>query len=255
MSEENKPADEQEQAAAQPADKAAKADQPAETAVQAAQESSAAPTEELRKQTPEEKAAKVKAAAEAREARALARAAEKAAAETVDSGEGAAEPVKPPSANQPLLDRIVEILKENVNPDVVLEAYINDKDSDLPTLVLQGEHWLACAIILKNHAELKLDYLRNLTGTDQETHLEAVYHLISLSTKRDYCIKVKTERDNASIPSVTEVWSTANWNEREAYDLLGIDFPGHPNMTRIMMPDDWVGHPLRKDYEPLDPEV
>jgi NADH-quinone oxidoreductase subunit C len=267
MSEENKPADEQEQAAGQPAveeaaktdqpaaEETAKTDQPAETITQAAPESSEAPTEELRKQTPEEKAAKVKAAAEAREARALARAAEKAAAESAEAGEGTAEAVKAPSVNQPLLDRVVEILNENVNPNVVVEAFINDKDSDLPTLVLQGEHWLACAIILKNHTELKLDYLRNLSGTDQETHLEAVYHLVSLSTKRDYCIKIKTERENASIPSVTGVWSTANWNEREAYDLLGIEFTGHPNMTRIMMPDDWVGHPLRKDYEPLDPEV
>ena len=120
---------------------------------------------------------------------------------------------------------------------------------------MQAEHWLACAVTLKNHAELKLDYLRNLSGTDQETHLEVVYHLLSLSTKHDYCVKVKTNREEASIPSVTGVWSTANWNEREVYDLLGVDFTDHPNMTRIMLPDDWVGYPLRKDYEPLDPEV
>ncbi|MNG35626.1 NAD(P)H-quinone oxidoreductase subunit J [compost metagenome] len=81
------------------------------------------------------------------------------------------------------------------------------------------------------------------------------YHLLSLPHKHEYCVKVKTDRDQPSIPSVTPVWATANWNEREVYDLLGIDFPGHPNLVRIMMPDDWVGHPLRKDYEPLDPEV
>jgi NADH-quinone oxidoreductase subunit C len=214
-----------------------------------------APAPVLQKQTPEEKAAKVKAAAEAREARALARAAEAAKAETSEAGEGEEVVIKKPSVNQPLLDRLVQILNENVSPDVVVEAYINERDSDLPTVILQPEHWLACANILKNHAELKLDYLRNLTGTDQETHLEAVYHLISLSTKRDYCVKVKTNREQASIPSVTSIWATANWNEREAYDLLGIDFTGHPNMTRIMLSDDWVGYPLRKDYEPLDPEV
>ncbi|MNG02001.1 NADH-quinone oxidoreductase subunit C/D [compost metagenome] len=90
---------------------------------------------------------------------------------------------------------------------------------------------------------------------DQETHLEVAYHLLSLTHKHEYCVKVKTDRDQASIPSVTDVWPTANWNEREAFDLFGIDFPGHPNLVRIMMPDDWVGHPLRKDYEPLDPEV
>jgi NADH-quinone oxidoreductase subunit C len=85
--------------------------------------------------------------------------------------------------------------------------------------------------------------------------MEVAYHLLSLSNKRDYCIKVKTDRDQPSIPSVSVLWPTANWNEREIFDLLGIDFPGHPNMTRIMMSDEWVGHPLRKDYEPLDPEV
>ncbi|MEX2459759.1 MAG: NADH-quinone oxidoreductase subunit C [Paenibacillaceae bacterium] len=211
----------------------------------------------LQKQTPEEKAAKVKAAAEAREARALAKAAEAAKAESAEAGagDGAEVVVKPPSVNQPLLDRVVQILNENVSSNAVAEAYINEKDSNLPTVVLQAEHWLACAVTLKNHAELKLDYLRNLSGTDQETHLEVVYHLISLSTKRDYCVKVKTNREQPSIPSVTGVWSTANWNEREVFDLLGVDFPGHPNMTRIMLADDWVGHPLRKDYEPLDPEV
>ncbi|MDB5053339.1 MAG: dehydrogenase [Bacilli bacterium] len=266
MSEENKPEDDQDKPAETPAleevkqAEAAEIEEvkPLEAAPSAEASVNSAPETEapvLQKQTPEEKAAKVKAAAEAREARAIARAAEKAAEESTIGGEGAPETVKEPSVNQPLLDRIVQLLKENVSPDVVEEAYINEKDSDLPTVVLQGEHWLACANILKNHTELKLNYLRNLTGTDQETHLEAVYHLVSLSTKRDYCIKVKTNREQPSIPSVTGIWPTANWNEREAYDLLGIDFSGHPNMTRIMMPDDWVGYPLRKDYEPLDPEV
>jgi NADH-quinone oxidoreductase subunit C len=240
MSEDNKPVDDQEKIEGAPVEA------PAAEDTKPAGPSAAAP---------EEKAAKVKAAAEAREARALAKAAEAAKAESAEAGEGEEAVVKPPSVNQPLLDRVVQILNENVSPDVVVEAYINERDSDLPTVVLQGDHWLACAITLKNHAELKLDYLRNLSGTDQETHLEAVYHLISLSTKRDYCVKVKTDREQPSIPSVTGIWSTANWNEREIFDLLGIDFTGHPNMTRIMLPDDWVGYPLRKDYEPLDPEV
>jgi NADH-quinone oxidoreductase subunit C len=85
--------------------------------------------------------------------------------------------------------------------------------------------------------------------------MEVVYHMISLVSKREVAVKVKTERDGASVYSATPVWATANWNEREIFDLLGIDFPGHPDMRRIMMPDDWVGYPLRKDYEPLDSEV
>ena len=255
MSEDNKPVDDQAKIEGTPAAASESSDTPVVTKEPAAEVLAVSPAPDLVKQSPEEKAAKVKAAAEAREARALAKAAEAAKAETAEAVEGEEVVVKPPSINQPLLDRVVQILKENVSPDVVVEAYINEKDSDLPTVILQAEHWLACAVTLKNHAELKLDYLRNLSGTDQETHLEVVYHLLSLSTKHDYCVKVKTDREQASIPSVTGVWSTANWNEREVYDLLGVDFTGHPNMTRIMLPDDWVGYPLRKDYEPLDPEV
>jgi NADH-quinone oxidoreductase subunit C len=260
MSEDNKPVDDQAKTEKPPADEEVKTAESSVVAAEAppaapADASTEAPAPVLQKQTPEEKAAKVKAAAEAREARALAKAAEAAKTESAEAGEGSEAAVKPPSVNQPLLDRVVQILNENVSPDVVVEAYINERDSDLPTVVLQADHWLACAVTLKNHAELKLDYLRNLSGTDQETHLEVVYHLISLSTKRDYCVKVKTDRGLPSIPSVTAIWPTANWNEREVFDLLGVDFIGHPNMTRIMLPDDWVGYPLRKDYEPLDPEV
>jgi len=125
----------------------------------------------------------------------------------------------------------------------------------LPTLVIKRDHWLACAKLFRCHPELNIDYLRNVTGADHETHMEVVYHLRSLDSGHNYAVRVRTDREQPSVPSVRPIWPTANWNEREIYDLLGIDFPGHPDLRRIMMSDDWVGHPLRKDYEPLDPEV
>ncbi|OXM86401.1 NADH-quinone oxidoreductase subunit C [Paenibacillus rigui] len=195
----------------------------------------------------EEKEAKAKAAAEARAARASARAKKPEAEE--DAGP------KEPSPNQPRLDRAVQILKTELGEDSVEEAFINERDAHLPYLVVKNDKWLEAAQLLRDHEELKLNYLRNVSGIDQETHMEVAYHLLSLDSKHEYCVKVKTPRDTSSIPSVTFIWPTANWNEREIYDLLGIDFPGHPDMRRIMMSDDWVGHPLRKDYEPLDPEV
>lgn len=195
----------------------------------------------------EEKAAKAQAAAEARAARAAARGAK------TESAEPAAP--KEPSPNQPLLDRLVNILKAEAGEDAVVDAFINEKDAHRPYVIIHSSRWPQAALTLRDHAELRCDYLRNLSGVDQETHLEVAYHLLSLTHKTEYCVKVKTDREQPSIPSVTEVWPTANWNEREAFDLFGIDFPGHPNLVRIMMPDDWVGHPLRKDYEPLDPEV
>ncbi|QHT63488.1 NADH-quinone oxidoreductase subunit C [Paenibacillus lycopersici] len=195
-----------------------------------------------------EKEAKLKAAAEARAARAAA----KAAAE----GEAAApaEP-KPPSPMQPQLDLAVELIRTLAAEDAVVEAYVNELDGHRPTLIIRGDRLLAAAKLLKSHAALQMDYLRNLSGVDYETHLETVYHLVSLQSGQEIAVKVKTDREAPSVPSVVPVWATANWNEREIYDLLGVDFPGHPDLRRIMMPDNWVGYPLRKDYEPLDPEV
>lgn len=157
--------------------------------------------------------------------------------------------------NQDKLDRLVQIIRENVSDDAIIEAALNEADGYLPTVVIEHSKWYETAVLLKQHSELKLEYLRNVTGVDKEDVLEVVYHLLSLSTKEDYCLKVRTEREAASVPSVTPIWDTANWQEREIYDLIGIDFSGHPDMRRIMMPDHWDGHPLRKDYVPLDPEV
>jgi len=206
--------------------------------------------EDAKGATDAEKEAKVKAAAEARAARAAARA-QKA------GEEGGGEPAAPkePSPNQPRLDRIVQLIKEGVGEDAVIEAVINERDRHLPTITILNERWAEVARFVNNNEELGLRYLSNLSGVDYESHMETVYYVISFETKHSYCFKVKTSREAPSIPSVTPVWATANWNEREVYDLLGIDFPGHPDLPRIMMPDDWVGHPLRKDYEPIDPEV
>ncbi|WP_325176695.1 NADH-quinone oxidoreductase subunit C [Paenibacillus alkalitolerans] len=209
----------------------------------------------------EEREARLKRAAEARAARAAAKgedAGEAAAAPRKAAGKAeAAEEAKPkePSPNQPQLDRAAAIIREAVAADAVEESSINEKSNDMPTLTVRNEHWLKTAEVLKSHPELSMNYLRNLSGVDQESHLEVVYHFINMTNKHELCVKVKTDRDNASVPSVTPLFATANWNEREAYDLLGIDFPGHPDLRRIMMTDDWEGYPLRKDYEPIDPEV
>ncbi|MEB3102511.1 NADH-quinone oxidoreductase subunit C [Ferviditalea candida] len=221
--------------------------QAADPKVQTTSEPSDPPAAELQEQ--QEKEEKAKAAAKAREERAKARAAKQEAAEPSE------EKPKEPSRNQPRLDRAVQLIKENISEAAVEEAFINERDRDLPYLIIKPQFWTECAALLKDHEELQLNYLRNVSGTDQESHLEVAYHLVSLSTKQEFCVKIKTDRDQPSIPSAVDAWSTANWNEREIYDLLGIVFTGHPDLRRIMMPDDWVGHPLRKDYIPIDPEV
>lgn len=216
----------------------------------------------------EEKAARVKAAQEARAAR------EKAAEggtgpDAADAGAAAERPArapraakaeepaepKEPSPKQPLLDKLVADLQAAIAADAVDGAVINEYNDHLPTLTVKPEHWYQVAKWLRDEPEWSCNYLRNLSGVDLPTEMEVVYHLIGLSTKREVAVRVKTNREQPAIASVTPLWPTANWNEREVYDLLGIDFPGHPDLRRIMMPDDWVGYPLRKDYEPLDSEV
>ncbi|QNK60469.1 NADH-quinone oxidoreductase subunit C [Paenibacillus sp. PAMC21692] len=203
-----------------------------------------------------EREAKLKAAAEARAARAAAKAqAEGGTSAGGGEGDSQAEVPKPPSIRLPELELLQAVVRREVADDALDEAYLNELNDDMPTLVIKSGHWQAAALLLKEHDELRFDYLRNVTGVDYETHLEVVYHLLSLASKRVVAVKIRTDREGASLPSATPVWRSAEWNEREIYDLLGIDFPGHPDMRRIMMPDDWVGHPLRKDYEPLDSEV
>lgn len=157
-----------------------------------------------------------------------------------------------PSKNQPLLDKYVQVIKNHFEEDVIEEAYINWQSKEMPTLVIKKEHWFRVAQFLKHNEQLAFDYLSNLAGVDHETHMEVCYHFYSYKEKQSVAVKVKTDREEAALPSVTPIWPGADWPEREAYDLLGIRFTGHPNLKRILLTDDWVGHPLRKDYVPYD---
>ncbi|HZY31355.1 MAG TPA: NADH-quinone oxidoreductase subunit C [Candidatus Methylomirabilis sp.] len=103
---------------------------------------------------------------------------------------------------------------------------------------------------LKEDPDLRYDFLSDLTAVDrlrQHPRFEVVYHLYSLQFKRRVRLKVQVEEGEA-VPSVTPVWGTADWHEREVYDMFGVGVEGHPDLRRILMPEDWEGHPLRKDY-------
>ncbi|MFN4182728.1 MAG: NADH-quinone oxidoreductase subunit C [bacterium] len=101
---------------------------------------------------------------------------------------------------------------------------------------------------LRNDPNYAMDYLRCLTAVDWKDKLEVLYFLYSLPNHFNLCVRVYVPVDHPLIPSVTSVWGGANWMEREVYDLFGIEFIGHPNLERILLPEDWVGYPLRKDY-------
>lgn len=120
-----------------------------------------------------------------------------------------------------------------------------------PFCVVKRERLVEICRYLKNEPGLDLDFLEDETAVDwpKREIIEVVYHLLSYKHRHSIVLKVETPRSAPSVPTVEGVWKTANWFEREIFDLFGVDFPGHPDLRRIMLPDDWVGHPLRKDYE------
>jgi NADH/F420H2 dehydrogenase subunit C len=96
--------------------------------------------------------------------------------------------------------------------------------------------------------ELGFEYLNCLSGADWVTHLEVVYDLSSLQHPNKAHVRVKVNRDSPVVRTVSDLWQAANWHERECYDLFGVRFDGHPDHRRILLSEDWVGYPLRKDY-------
>ncbi len=103
---------------------------------------------------------------------------------------------------------------------------------------------------LRDEEPFLLDYCSFVSAVDRPDagQFEVVYHLYSTAANHELLIKARVDRNSPSVPSVSGIWSGALWHEREAFDLFGVAFVGHPDLRRIMMTDDWIGHPLRKDY-------
>jgi len=134
---------------------------------------------------------------------------------------------------------------QNVLPEIKTE--LQQGQAGDPWILVPPADLIRVIQTLKN--ELGMNYLACLSGIDYGTAFGVVYQLRSLADKYEVMIKVLAEKENPTVPSLTGLYSAAGWFEREAYDLLGIHFQGHPDLRRIMMPDDWIGHPLRKDYQ------
>ena len=129
------------------------------------------------------------------------------------------------------------------------EATFDDTGQWLNVSIESGK-WLTLAKELRTREEFQFDYLFCVTCVDWKTHLSMVYHLESKQNKNIIVIKAKIEdRNNPLIESVSSIWRTAELHEREAYDLFGVKFLNHPDLRRLFLTDDWVGWPLRKDYE------
>lgn len=139
---------------------------------------------------------------------------------------------------------IHETLKGRL-PEAVLEFRTDTMD---PIIVIEPAHIQAVVTFLRDDPALRFEMLQLVTGVDWRDRFEVVYHLTSLTHGHRIALKAVLPHDNPHIASVAGIFPTANWHERETYDLMGIVFDGHPDPRRIFMPDDWEGHPLRKDY-------
>lgn len=127
-------------------------------------------------------------------------------------------------------------------------------EGEAPYLQIVPEQWRDVAVYLRDEAQLKFDALMCLTGFDKGPGqvLGVIYSLHSMEHNHKLEVRIEVPRDGGIVPSVAQIWRTADWHEREAYDLFGITFADHPDHRRMLLPDDWEGHPLRKDYETPD---
>ncbi len=120
-------------------------------------------------------------------------------------------------------------------------------------LLVSPDNWMEVSTKLKNESDLDFDYLMCISSYDKgDNNIYGVaYNLFSTSKNHYLEVRVEVE-DGKSIPSVVSLWNTANWHEREAYDMMGVQFEGHPELKRILLSDDWEGHPLRKNFKEPD---
>jgi NADH-quinone oxidoreductase subunit C len=120
------------------------------------------------------------------------------------------------------------------------------------TAIVPREHLVEVCSVLKTGADSKFDFLADISGVDrgpeEEPRFEVNYHLFSTTKHHRLRLKILLNETDVHVPTVTGVWKTANWHERETFDLFGVVFDGHPDLRRILLPDDWQGYALRKDF-------
>jgi len=129
----------------------------------------------------------------------------------------------------------IELHSETVDPYIVVPA---------------GKIVDICRFV-RDDPDISLEAFSSLAGVDwpEEGSIDVVYHLASYKYHNVCVLKVRLPRDRPEVPTIEGLWKAANWFERETYDLLGVTFAGHPNLKRLLLPEDWEGYPLRKDYE------
>ena len=148
------------------------------------------------------------------------------------------------------VELVTNVIKTKVSEACIVATTV---DIPQPTIELTPSSLLDVCKVLQADETCYFDHLSCITGIDngvEKGTFEIIYHLFSITKKLSIVLKVTLERnEKASVPSLASIWGTANWHEREVFDMFGIHFEGHPDLRRILLPANWEGHPLKKDYE------
>jgi NADH-quinone oxidoreductase subunit C len=166
---------------------------------------------------------------------------------------------QPPPIPDPVTERALAALREAL-PDAVLDAETTGRH---PAIRVRAEHLRDACVLLRDHPDLLLDCCHLISGVDwpDEEAMDVVYHLVSYARVPDeayrrrpvkndawVALKVRVPRERPEVPTVMDIWTGADWHERETWDLMGIRFTGRRELPRILLPEDWPGHPLRKGW-------
>tara|TARA_Y100000588_G_C13998820_1_gene814741 strand:- start:161 stop:862 length:702 start_codon:yes stop_codon:yes gene_type:complete len=145
------------------------------------------------------------------------------------------------TSNENIAEKLIQQFPDDINKDLSSETNIQ----------IQPKNWLDIAKYLRDDPACLFDSLQCITGVDlgEESDLEVRYNLHSMTHLHAIEIRISCSRNNCKVPSIESIWRIGDWFERETYDMYGIEFEGHSDLTRILLPEDWEGWPLRKDYD------
>ena len=144
---------------------------------------------------------------------------------------------------------IYEKLLGHFGAEVILSFTAAQEGIRDPFLTVRGAKIDEVCLFCRDNPDFRFDFCQSITALHEGETLTCVYHLYSYSHGHSLILKATTPLAEASLPSCVPVWPAANWYEREAYDLLGVFFAGHPDLRRLLLPEDWPGHPMRKDWQ------
>jgi NADH-quinone oxidoreductase subunit C len=137
-----------------------------------------------------------------------------------------------------------------INIATFLPAAVFEEGGEWVNMAVEAADWKQAALQLRSAKELGFDFLFCVTCVDWKTHLSMVYHLSSTAFRHNLVVKIKLDRTDPRIESVAAIWRTAEFNEREAYEMFGVQFLNHPDLRLLILPDGWEGrNPMRKDFE------